>query len=328
MTLLHTKLQFCANCMETMFFAHLWHRQMRLSRQAQFLLLWRIRIEAMLVQPVPQNLNGLFGEVSTAAAFGGRPASLAAFGQVERETIVFAWVTVWHGRKLSVSIMTLLKSWEDEGNRTLLVSKYSSRWNERDLVQVSVPQMSTLFKACTFSICRRHSKFGQMHNTKRHCNTLELEIQVIFLHWTCKINTFISQRTENQVLIFRLNRPGQSFKSSQSVWLHSIYTSKDYWLWTAPLHSHLQHDPHKQREMRLIWCPVGLYRWANQALSADYYDNHCDQIEQTIQQEFLQIILNTTTTIHNIECSMLMLKHLHFNMWSQTYRTQNYSQGQ
>lgn len=64
----------------------------------------------MLVQPVSQNLNRFFGEVSPAAAFGGRPASSAAGGQVESVTVVFTRVAVGHGRKLSVSVLVLLKS--------------------------------------------------------------------------------------------------------------------------------------------------------------------------------------------------------------------------
>lgn len=106
---------------------HLWHREMRLSRQAQFLLLWRVSVEAMLVQPVSQNLNGFFGEVSPAAAFGGRPAASAAAGQTERVTVIFTRVAVRHGRKLW-SALVLLKNWDEDDNRSIGHKTAECKW--------------------------------------------------------------------------------------------------------------------------------------------------------------------------------------------------------
>lgn len=54
---------------------YLQHGEVGLARQAEFLLLRRVSVEAVFVQPAPQNLNRLFGQVTAATALPKEPSS-------------------------------------------------------------------------------------------------------------------------------------------------------------------------------------------------------------------------------------------------------------
>lgn len=77
---------------------HLQHREVGLAWQAEFLLLWRVGVEAMLVQPAPQNLHCLLGQVAAATALPEEPPSW----QVEWGAVI----AVRHGRGV-----LLFQSW-------------------------------------------------------------------------------------------------------------------------------------------------------------------------------------------------------------------------
>lgn len=175
---------------------------MRLSRQAQLLLLWRIRVEAMLVKPVSQNLNRLFGKVSTSAAFGRRPASPAAGGQVERITVVFTRVTVRHGRKLSVSVLILIKSWEDEGNRTLLVSK--KNWFSAGHKKFTMPLNNTFVYMQSMHIfymhCRWSFEFDNAQYKREQCIHFTGTITKSFFGLTAKWTPWFLRNRESGLI--------------------------------------------------------------------------------------------------------------------------------
>lgn len=69
---------------------YLQHRKVGLARQAELLLLRRVGVEAVLVQPAPQNLHRLLGQVAAATALPKQPSSR----QVERGAVI----TVRHSR--------------------------------------------------------------------------------------------------------------------------------------------------------------------------------------------------------------------------------------
>lgn len=64
--------------------SHLQHRQVGLTGQAQLLLLRRVGVEAMLVQPAPEDLHRFLGQVATATALPKEPSPR----QVERRAVV------------------------------------------------------------------------------------------------------------------------------------------------------------------------------------------------------------------------------------------------
>lgn len=63
---------------------HLQHGEVGPTRQAQLLLLRRVGVEAVLVQPAPQDLHCLLGQVATATALPKEPSAR----QVERGAVV------------------------------------------------------------------------------------------------------------------------------------------------------------------------------------------------------------------------------------------------
>ena len=83
---------------------HLQHWEVGLARQAEFLLLRRVGVEAVLVQPAPQNLYRLLGQVATATALPQEPPSW----QVEWGAVI----AVRHGRGvLLLRALLFLQSW-------------------------------------------------------------------------------------------------------------------------------------------------------------------------------------------------------------------------
>lgn len=54
---------------------YLQHREVGLARQTEFLLLRRVGVEAVLVQPAPQDLHRLLGQVAAATALPKEPPS-------------------------------------------------------------------------------------------------------------------------------------------------------------------------------------------------------------------------------------------------------------
>lgn len=84
---------------------HLQHRELGLAWQAEFLLLWWVGVEAVLVQPALKNLHRLLGQVAAATPLPKEPLSW----QVKRGAIV----TVRHGGGVLVlGAMVILWGWK------------------------------------------------------------------------------------------------------------------------------------------------------------------------------------------------------------------------
>lgn len=84
--------------------AHLQHGEVGLARQKGFLLLRRVGVEAVLVQPVPQNLHRLLRQVAAATAF----RSLSSSRQVERGVVL----AVQWGRGVQLQVVLIICDWK------------------------------------------------------------------------------------------------------------------------------------------------------------------------------------------------------------------------
>lgn len=95
--------------------SYLQHREVGLAWQAEFLLLWGVGVEAVLVQPAPQNLHRLLGQVAAATALPKEPPSW----QVERGAVI----AVRHGRGvLLLRAMLFFQSWGSGGDLSVTVT--------------------------------------------------------------------------------------------------------------------------------------------------------------------------------------------------------------
>lgn len=91
--------------------SHLQHGEVGLAWQTEFLLLRRVGVEAVLVQPAPQNLHRLLGQVAAATALPKEPSPW----QVEWGAVI----AVRHSRGvLLLRAMLVFQSW-GEGRRVV-----------------------------------------------------------------------------------------------------------------------------------------------------------------------------------------------------------------
>lgn len=122
--------------------AHLQHWEVGLAWQTEFLLLWWVGVEAVVVQPAPKNLNCLLGQVAAATALPKKPSAW----QVKRGAVV----AVRHSRGV-----LLFQSWGRWGGLSVTFSatvtyiKEEHRYKEVLLVDAAGIVLLPLQKAGT-----------------------------------------------------------------------------------------------------------------------------------------------------------------------------------
>lgn len=127
---------------------YLQHGEVGLAWQAEFLLLWWVGLEAVLVQPASQNLNRLGGQVAAAPTLA-LPKQPFPW-QVERGAVI----AVWHRRGvLLLRAMLFFQSWGRGGES----------WVTFTATALSVSSTPTRLNqtcwCCVFVLCRVRSAF-------------------------------------------------------------------------------------------------------------------------------------------------------------------------